>query len=482
MEAVRFGAFELDVGAGELRRQGRRVAVTAQAARCLALLTSRPGEIVTRDELRRHLWPDGTFVDFDRSLNFAIASLRAALGDSARSPRFIETLPRRGYRFLADVARVDATLVPPAAAPTHEPVPATSPGSSRPWVWVAIAVILAVQAPLAPPIHSRDTAVPAARAAFARGLAAATGGRDGLRRSAHEFREAARLDARFAEAQYALADTYVRLAERRELPARTALGEAVIAASRAIALDDMPETRVVLGTARLAGDWDWRGAASDFAAALRLAPDYDLANAAEARYLSAAGNDARAIAAIDRAEAISPSCELVLWDSGLISYRARRYDQAVRKLRDAERLGPPGGVARHDWRQQIELQVLFAYAAAGRWGEAHRVALDLMRANGALVETRTAIAREDSRAAVEAFAASSARTMHAAVEAGVARATLVAALHALGGDDALAMEWLARAARDRDPDLVYALRDPLYDRLRATPPFRAVVARVTASR
>jgi DNA-binding winged helix-turn-helix (wHTH) protein/tetratricopeptide (TPR) repeat protein len=121
---VRFGAFELDLDAGVLHRHGRRVALQEQPTRILGLLVSRPGELVTREELRQLVWMDDTFVEFDASLNAAITKIRRALGDSASAPRFIETLPKRGYRFLADVQSLrpasgsDSSVVasPPAVA------------------------------------------------------------------------------------------------------------------------------------------------------------------------------------------------------------------------------------------------------------------------------------------------------------------------------------------------------------------------------
>ena len=103
---VRFGTFELDLAAGELRKNGARVRLQDQPFQLLAALAARPGEVVTREELKDKLWPADTYVDFDRSLNTAASKLRDALGDSATSPRFIETLPRRGYRFLASVEGV----------------------------------------------------------------------------------------------------------------------------------------------------------------------------------------------------------------------------------------------------------------------------------------------------------------------------------------------------------------------------------------
>jgi TolB-like protein/Tfp pilus assembly protein PilF len=103
-ELIRFGSYEVDLAGGGLRKSGMRVKLRDQSFEVLAILLERPGQIVTREELRRRLWPEDVFVDFDNSLNTAVARLREALNDSAEHPRFIETLPKRGYRFVACVA------------------------------------------------------------------------------------------------------------------------------------------------------------------------------------------------------------------------------------------------------------------------------------------------------------------------------------------------------------------------------------------
>jgi len=100
---LRFATFAADVRAGELRRQGKRVKLQEQPFQVLVVLLQRAGNVVTREELRSQIWSEDTFVDFDNSLNTAINRIREALGDSADNPRFIETLPRRGYRFIGDV-------------------------------------------------------------------------------------------------------------------------------------------------------------------------------------------------------------------------------------------------------------------------------------------------------------------------------------------------------------------------------------------
>ncbi|HVI08597.1 MAG TPA: winged helix-turn-helix domain-containing protein [Candidatus Binatia bacterium] len=114
---IRFGVFEVDLAAGELRKSGLKLRLQEQPLRMLALLLEQAGQVVTREELRRQLWPENTFVDFDHSLNTAVNKLREALGDSASSPRYIETLARRGYRFIAPV-RTETMGAPTDATPS----------------------------------------------------------------------------------------------------------------------------------------------------------------------------------------------------------------------------------------------------------------------------------------------------------------------------------------------------------------------------
>ncbi len=119
---LRFGAFELDVAAGELRKQGFRIAFQEQPFRVLTALLAHPGEVVTREELRQCIWPGHDFGDFDHGLNTAVSKIREALGDSATHPRFVETVPRRGYRFVAPVEATPTASVhaPPELAASEE--------------------------------------------------------------------------------------------------------------------------------------------------------------------------------------------------------------------------------------------------------------------------------------------------------------------------------------------------------------------------
>jgi TolB-like protein/DNA-binding winged helix-turn-helix (wHTH) protein len=115
---VRFAGFELDTNSGDLRRNGKRIPVHDQALRILAMLVARPGEVVTRDEIRQELWPGDTVVEFENTVNSAVMRLRRALGDSAENPGIVETIPRRGYRMIAIVEYGEpvAPLAPPESA------------------------------------------------------------------------------------------------------------------------------------------------------------------------------------------------------------------------------------------------------------------------------------------------------------------------------------------------------------------------------
>jgi TolB-like protein/DNA-binding winged helix-turn-helix (wHTH) protein len=150
---VRFATFELDLRAGELRRAGVRVKLQDKPFRLLAALLERPGEVVTRDELFRKLWPSDTFVDFDNGLNNAVNRVRAALGDAADRPRFVETVGRHGYRFIAPVDAPPPSVAA-AAVPTPEPRRA-----SRRWP-IAVAGIVVVAALAVAAARNRPKAAP----------------------------------------------------------------------------------------------------------------------------------------------------------------------------------------------------------------------------------------------------------------------------------------------------------------------------------
>ena len=157
-QKIRFEAFELDRLTGELYKNGAKLKLQGQPIAVLALLLERPGELITREELRKHLWPEDTFVDFEHSLNTHIKKLRQVLDDNAETPRYIETLPRRGYRFIAQVEAVpngsaivagseNPASIPASAPSAPQPLPSPEPARQPPpkpppWKYAATAFLL----------------------------------------------------------------------------------------------------------------------------------------------------------------------------------------------------------------------------------------------------------------------------------------------------------------------------------------------------
>src|SRR6202047_601887 len=156
-ERFRFGVFEVDLRSGELRKQGIKIKLHHQPFQVLAMLLEHPGEVITREELKKKLWPLDTFVDFDVGLNSAVKKLRDALGDSAEIPRYVETLPRRGYRFIGSLSKAltskaDAAVTIPgrvieekSSAAREEAdikVSAVSGPRSRCMLWASVAALV----------------------------------------------------------------------------------------------------------------------------------------------------------------------------------------------------------------------------------------------------------------------------------------------------------------------------------------------------
>jgi len=218
---LRFSVFELDLERRELRRRGTVVPLPPQPFAVLEQLLRNAGQVVTREEMRRALWPEGVHVDYERGLNYCVNRVRRALGDDAQTPRFVETLPRRGYRFLAEV---DSVLAKPTGARDAHATPLRRTARFlRPVLVGAAALLLGLQGSS----HKRRSEAgkaglpsldPVAQEAFQHGRRLLDEGPTGWRQSVAWFEEAARRDAGFALARYGLADAYLRLGENGVLP------------------------------------------------------------------------------------------------------------------------------------------------------------------------------------------------------------------------------------------------------------------------
>jgi len=471
----RFGVFEVDAASGELTRAGRRVHLAPQPFRALVLLLEQPGAVVTRDELRRALWGDTTFVEFDQGLSFAIGRIRIALADDARSARFLETVPKRGYRFVAPVEKFEVET-PRPAPPRPSSVPPAGATLRRRAAIAALALLLAVSLPVIAPHEP----APDARAAFARGLELARSGQ--RRQSLTAFREATRLDPAYAEAHYAIASTYADLAEAGELAPAEAFPIARREAERALALEEVASSHLVRASALFLYDWDRAEARQAYERAIALEPGANIPLVAYARLLSASGEHVAALEATARAEALNPSCDIVVQEAAFAAYRARRYAEAVRKFERAAELGPPHFTDDVSWRWLNRYRILLVHVRLGAMEAADDDAREMARLMKATPERLAALRAMPAGEATRRVLRRYAEFLAGRAEKEYVSPVRFAEVHAALGDGDEALRWLTRAARDRAPALAYSIGDPIFDGLRGRPSFDRIAETVAGTR
>jgi DNA-binding winged helix-turn-helix (wHTH) protein len=257
-----FGGFELDWPSRELRKGGKRLRVQEQPLHVLVLLVGAGGRVVTREDLRRALWEHGTFVDFDRAINKAITQLRQLLNDDADRPRFIQTVPKCGYRFVAPVARSSIQT------------------TQNPQVREAL-------------LKARH---------FRKKL---TG--EAVTRSVEYFRQAIEQDPTCVDAWAGLAQARVTLGVLGLQPPHDAFRSARAAAERALALNEAaPEAHIALGEVYRFFEWDWMAAEASYRRAIALAPDHAAAHQFYAMLLSVLARHEEALAEIELARQCDP--------------------------------------------------------------------------------------------------------------------------------------------------------------------------------
>ena len=335
-----FGSFELHPASGELRRSGRRVHLPPQAFELLLLLARRSGEVVTRDDIRQTLWPSDTFVDFDASVNGCISQIRSVLLDKASSPRFVETLPRRGYRFLAPVTTVTRHEEHPPAPPANV-APVAVPSRTPVVALVGIVAMLSATVGLA--LMAARTAgsaeTPAERlAAFSlKAVQKYERGRSGLHDASpselldrvKHFETAIGLEPRFAEAYAGLAEAKLLLATYRAEQPQLAYAAAKAAAARAIGLNPrLGEAHAAYGAAVLFFDWNWPEAAAHLREAERLSPQAPSVQHWYGRYLTAAGRYRDAQLRARRVAALAPGSPSALTYRGVAAFYAADFAEA----------------------------------------------------------------------------------------------------------------------------------------------------------
>jgi DNA-binding winged helix-turn-helix (wHTH) protein/tetratricopeptide (TPR) repeat protein len=372
---VRFGVFEADLRAGELRKTGTRVKIQHLPFRALGVLLSRRNEVVTREEFRQALWPQDVFVDFDRALSSAIKRLRDALGDPAENPIFIETIERRGYRWIAPTSGVPTSstitlLASDAPEPALEPAvssmavpdvlispPAFSFPSRKLEYAALVLALLSVAGIMLFGFHGTKAAGNSPHSAANAGLHPANQeakdlylqGRyywnkrtpDDLQKAVDYFMQAIVHDPGYSDAYVGLADCYNLLREYSAMKSSEAYPRALAAARKAIELDDKSsQAHASLAFVSFWGMWDAATADREFRRAIELDPNNANAHHWYSPVLGTMGRNTEALTEIERAQALDPTSKSVLADKGIILYETGRRQEALDLLRQMEKAEP----------------------------------------------------------------------------------------------------------------------------------------------
>ena len=343
---LRFGLFELSPVSLELRKNGRGVHLQPQPAKVLCYLTQRPGELVFRDELRRHIWGD-SFVDAEAGLNACIRDVRAALGDRASAPAYVETVPRRGYRFIAPVEKIEP--VPAELSGVSEaPPPGKKQVRIRLWRPLAAALIAAALGTLGlGTMAKRQDLAPAARAArvdpeareamlearylLDHGHAAAAG------RAAERAERATLLEPTWAEAWLVLGEALLV----RPMPPREAMPAARAAFAQALAYDStLAGAHLGLAHVHLSFDWDPVAAAKELAKAEELEEGSSDLHQTWAFFHLTSGNTDKALEHLHQALRLDPVKSRIHGDIGWIYALSGDSDAAIEQCGKALELEP----------------------------------------------------------------------------------------------------------------------------------------------
>ena len=500
---VRFGVFEADVYSGELRKNGIKVKIQDLPFRALKLLLSNPNEVLSRDRFRQELWPEGVFVDFDHGISSAINRLRDALGDSADNPVFIETVERRGYRWIAPThvpappiiqagpVQPGPVLVKPEGARTVQTVPVAAL-RWRLLIFPAMLLILVVWS-LWPKFRSakakaaRPAAVPTAGSVPGPHSANSDAeqfylkGRfywekrtpDGLTKAVDFFTQAIVHDPTYAPAYVGLADCYNLMREYTMMPASEAYPRALAAAQKAVELDDQSsEAHASLAFVLFYGSWKVADADREFRRAIELNPNNAVAHHWYATYLFTIGRHTESLQEIERAQSLDPASKAVLADKGDLLWASGRQEEGAILLKQLE-AAEPDFVSPHRYLKGI-------YFAGGDYAlylEEWKKEATLMRDNPSLKLVE---------AAEKGFAAAGKPGMLRNVrelqqklyERGQEPAYSLAETDSLLGDKKEALHYLQIAFDRHDESTVQVGNDSGFNNLHSDPTYQSLIARM----
>jgi len=375
---LRFGVFQINLAARELRKHGVRVRLPGQPFCILSILLEKPGQVITREDMRQRLWSSDTFVDFEHSLNSAIKKLRHALGDSPENSRYVETVPRVGYRFIAPVEQVSATanLDVSVVADRFAESAATVDGAgklARRILLGVVFVLIAVpgayfawsrfrnrsqpQVKIASEVRNASNGHESARSNGQPVLSPKSAEAQelyrkgmyfwnkrtvaGFQQAIEYFQQATTSDPHYALAYAGLANSYTLLTAYSSASSTLYVPQARAAALRALELDErLAEAHTALALIVQNHDWDWQTAGNEYRRAIELNPNYATAHHWYAEHLMWLGRFEEALSESERARQLDPLSLIIATDNSAILYFSRQYDRAIEQCHTVLRKDP----------------------------------------------------------------------------------------------------------------------------------------------
>lgn len=464
-----FGSFRLNPAQRVLLRDGALVPLQPKALETLLVLVERHGQVVSKEELMRRVWPDAAVEEINLTKNISILrkTLANGNGHDEEQPEFIVTLAKRGYRFVAEVREWQETIT---ASPERQKRRRTGLRFGLPVLAISVLCIclwLFVPMPKRLPADQSGSANPAAARLYHEGRRLWNQRTiEGLNQSVTCFEQATKLDPSYARAWAGLADAWSMLGEYEIKPALEAYAQAQAAAAQAVALDDkLAEAHAALAMVKTNYEWDWPGAEAEFRRALALDPNYATAHQWYAEYLSGMGRHAEALEAIRRAQALAPHSLIIQSVEAWILYFARQYDQMIAHAQQVLKTNPNFAEA-HGYLGH-------AYEQKGMYREA----MDAFQRYSDLMGNNTPAARTIRAAAIVSAADYWGRREELeSVQPTSSNFAKAEALARLGDKDG-AFVLLEQALAERSPQILRLKTHPNLDPLRTDPRFLELLRR-----
>jgi DNA-binding winged helix-turn-helix (wHTH) protein len=468
-----FEGFVLDRQAGQLSREGEAVALAPQPFKLLEYFVSHPGRLISRDELQEQVWGRGTFVDFERGLNFCILQIRTALGDDARAPRFIETVPRRGYRFVAQV-------VPDSGARIADPAASANIPRSR-WILstaAAFSVMVSVLATAALLNDALRVAKPQPRVINTNAHDQYLRGRNlwnqrrtpDVRASIGHYRKALEHDPRFGLAWVGIAESQHLLQLRGQAAPLDAREEIRIAVEQALRAEpSLASAHSAAGTLAFWYDWDWAGAERHFRQSLQLSDSDAGAHHDLGWLLISRGRPEEGVEEIMRAQQFDPISPRANIDIAWSHIYTGQFDRAIAEARRTLERYP-------DFEEAYRCMER-AYLMKGDFAGAVDAARHRMTALGRTADLAS-LQSLAPRDAVQEIRRINLRRLEQQTATGWVDPYAVAAEHAFLGHAGQALAFLERAIESRSTNIPLMAVDPMLRSLRGDARFQRLLLKV----